>query len=304
MRIASLLPSATEVVYALGMGDELVAVSHDCDYPPDVANKIRLTSIDVVPDELGSRELDEWVSRKIHKGISIYHIDPELLKKANPELVLTQELCEVCAPSFSDVQSACRILDGKPRIVSLEPKGLGEILENVLRVGKETGREEQAARLVASLRKRINAVDSAAGDATYRPSVTCIEWLDPLFVAGHWVPEMVRMAGGVDGLGPNHDPSTKIEWTRIVEYDPDVVVLMPCGFNRGRTIDEARSLGKNENWRELRAVRNRRVFAVNGSAYFNRPGPRIVEGLETLAEILHPEIFSGLAPANSFGRIT
>jgi iron complex transport system substrate-binding protein len=288
------------MVYALGLGDELIAVSHDCDFPPDVANKTRLTSIDIAPSELDSRKLDDWVSSKVHKGISIYHIDPEILRQANPELILTQELCEVCAPSFSDVESACRILDGKPRIVSLEPTGLAEILENILRVGKETGREEQAMRLVASLRKRIDSVESAAKAARHRPSVLCVEWIDPIFIAGHWVPEMVQLAGGVDGLGRIHRPSTKFDWARIQEYDPDLIVLMPCGFDLGRTMKEARALDTNRDWRTLRAVRNQRVFAVNGSAYFNRPGPRIVEGLEILAEILHPEIFSGLAPANSY----
>ncbi len=303
MRIASLLPSATEIVYALGLGEHLVAVSHDCDYPPDAKNKLRLTSIDVDPARATSRELNDWVAAKVHSRTSIYHIDAQLLKKANPDLILTQELCEVCAPSFNDVRSAVKILDGDPRILSLEPFSLGQILENILTVGEATRRLPEAKALVSSLQERISHVKELAREVKRRPKVFCIEWIGPVFVAGHWVPEIVQVAGGIDQLGPLHKPSVRLDWAQIANYSPDVIVLMPCGFNLERTVQEAKALESNQVWRKLRAVGEGQVFAVNGSAYFNRPGPRIVEGLEIMAEILHPEFFNGLAPAQSFLKI-
>ncbi len=304
MRIVSLLPSATEIVYALGLGEDLVAVSHDCDYPLDVRNKMRLTSIDIEPSFASSREINEWVMGKLHRGTSIYHIDQQLLKKANPELVLTQELCEVCAPSFNDVRAAVKILDGEPKIVSLEPTSLEGIMENILTVGDVTAQSLEAEQVVSSLRKRIGKIANAAQRVKQKPRVLCLEWLDPFFNAGHWVPEMVETAGGIDVTGRLHKPSVRIEWSQIVGYDPDIVILMPCGFDLPRTVSESKALKSAEGWSKLRAVKSGMVFAVNGSAYFNRPGPRIVDGLGILAEILHAEIFRDLAPPESYTRLS
>ncbi len=303
MRIASLLPSATEIVYELGLGEDLVAVSHDCDYPLDVRNKMRLTSIDIEPSRASSREINEWVMGKLHRGTSIYHIDQQILRKANPQLVLTQELCEVCAPSFNDVRAAVKILNGEPKIVSLEPTSLGGIMENILTVGEVTAQSLEAEQVVSSLRKRIGKIANAAQQAKERPRVLCLEWLDPFFNAGHWVPEMVETAGGIDVTGRLHKPSVRIESSQIVGYDPDIVILMPCGFDLRRTVSESKALKSEEGWSNLRAVKSGKVFAVNGSAYFNRPGPRIVDGLGILAEILHPGIFRDLAPPESYAQL-
>jgi iron complex transport system substrate-binding protein len=304
MRIASLLPSATEIVYQLGLGDALVAVSHDCDYPPEVKKKIQLTQIDIDPARSSSRQINDWIANKVHTGSSVYHIDQDALAKANPDLILTQELCEVCAPAFSEVQNACKVLNGERKIISLEPTSLDGILENVVTVGEATGRSKEAAETVAALRKRIDRIQTIARDVRNRPEVLCMEWFDPIFAAGHWVPEMVQLAGGVDKLGRPHRPSARIEWKEVSDYDPEVIVLMPCGFNLERTIQESKPRMDTAEWRRLKATHRRRIYATNGTAYFNRPGPRIVEGLEALAEIIHPEAFRQIAPKDSYALLS
>lgn len=303
MRIVSLLPSSTEIVYELGLGTDLVGVSHDCDYPPEVTNKMCLTSIDIDPAKASSSAVNDWVAGKVHSGTSIYHIDQESLKKANPDLILTQELCEVCAPSFTEVKSACKILDGDRKIISLEPTSIDHILDSILIVGRATGKEERAEQLVTSLRSRIKKIEEMVSNANSHPEVGCLEWLDPIFSAGHWVPEMVSKAGGVDRLTHPSNPSIRIDWNQIVDYDPEILILMPCGFNLERTIQDSKSLERYPGWQNVRAVQNHQVFAVNGTAYFNRPGPRIVDGIGVLAEILHPESVRGIAPANSYKRL-
>jgi len=303
MRIVSLLPSSTEIVYELGLGSDLVGISHDCDYPPEVKRKICLTSIDIDPAKASSAAVNQWVAGKIHSGTSIYHIDPDALKRANPDLILTQELCEVCAPSFTEVKSACKILEGDRKIISLEPTCIEDILDSILTVGQATGTEERAQQVVKSLRSRIMKIEEIVSNASTRPQVACLEWLDPIFSAGHWVPEMVSKAGGVDRLTQSSQPSIRIDWDRIVNYDPEILILMPCGFNLDRTIQDSESIRRYNGWQTLRAIQNHHVFGVNGTAYFNRPGPRIVDGLAILAEILHPDIVHGIAPADSYKRI-
>jgi len=303
MRIVSLLPSSTEIVYELGLGSDLVGISHDCDYPPEVKRKICLTSIDIDPAKASSAAVNQWVAGKIHSGTSIYHIDPDALTRANPDLILTQELCEVCAPSFTEVKSACKILEGDRKIISLEPTCIEDILDSILTVGQATGTEERAQQVVKSLRSRIMKIEEIVSNASTRPQVACLEWLDPIFSAGHWVPEMVSKAGGVDRLTQSSQPSIRIDWDRIVNYDPEILILMPCGFNLDRTIQDSESIRRYNGWQTLRAIQNHHVFGVNGTAYFNRPGPRIVDGLAILAEILHPDIVHGIAPADSYKRI-
>jgi len=303
MRIVSLLPSSTEIVYELGLGSDLVGVSHDCDYPPEVTKKICLTSIDIDPAKASSATVNEWVAGKVHSGTSIYHIDPGALKRANPDLILTQELCEVCAPSFTEVKSACKILEGDRKIISLEPTCIDDILDSILIVGQATGKAEKAEQLVNSLRNRMRKLEEMVSNVNSRPEVACLEWLDPIFSAGHWVPEMVSKAGGVDRLTQLSRPSIRLEWSRILEYDPEMLILMPCGFNLDRTIQDSESIRHYNGWQKLRAIQNHQVFAVNGTAYFNRPGPRIVDGMAILAEIMHPDSVQGMAPADSYKRL-
>jgi iron complex transport system substrate-binding protein len=295
MRILSLLPSATEIVYALGLGDNLVGVSHECDYPPEVKTKPVISTSDL-SSQLGSAEIHGAVSAHRHPTHSLYRIDEQLLRQIDPEVILTQELCSVCAIPVAQVREAARILAGPCRIVSLEPNNLHQILDNILTVGEVTGQEERARAVTLSLQERIAHVTSVASSITSRPRVFCTEWMDPPMAGGHWVPEMIRLAGGTDGLGTEGAPSTVIRWEQVVEYDPEVLVVMPCGYKIERTSSEMDRTSNRAGWYDFPAVRSGRVYIVDSPSYFSRPGPRIVTGLEMLAEIIHPELFSGLIP--------
>ncbi len=284
MRIVSLLPSATEIVCALGLGDRLVGVSHDCDWPPDVRTLPALSQAVVTADR-PSAEIDATIRRAVHTGTSVYHLDAAQLAALAPDLILTQELCRVCAPSFTEVRRAARVLAGTPSVVSLEPRGLDDILETILDVGRHTGAHTAAAALVGALRARIARVRRLPPPAP-QPRVLCLEWIEPLFVAGHWVPEMVEAAGGIDVLGRPRQESFVVDWAQALDAAPDVVVLMPCGFDIARTRKELHLLTDRPGWETLPAVRAGRVYLTDASAYFNRPGPRIARGVEILADLL------------------
>ena len=291
LKICSLLPSATEIVFALGLSDRLVGVTHECDFPAEASRLPVVTQSTLRHGTRDSREIHHHISAALHTGSSIYVLDQELLERLDPDLILTQELCDVCAVSYEVVKQAVQRLEGKRRVLSLEPTSLPGILATIEQVGEVAGVPDSAAMLVAELRRRIEVVAEKAATATGCLRVFAMEWLDPPFTAGHWVPEMVRLAGGQDTCGQEGQPSSEITWSRIVEYDPEVVVLMPCGFTLEQTVEEAAKVPFPEEWGRLTATRGARVYAVNGSAYFNRPGPRIADGLEILAEILHPELF-------------
>jgi iron complex transport system substrate-binding protein len=290
VRIVSLLPSATEIVCALGLADELVAVTHECDYPPEVRGKpvITASALDQAAD---SATIDRLVATSIHKHRGIYTLDERLLSEVRPDLILTQELCDVCAVSYSEVQRAARILPGETPVVSLEPRTLGDILDTIMLVGRLTGHEETAADAVARLRERIDAVAARTRAAATRPRVYCMEWIDPPFGAGHWIPEMVRLAGGEDMLGREGEPSARVTWPEVAAAAPDVVVVMPCGFDTERAARELAAVQDRPEWRGLPAVARGAVWVTDGSAYFSRPGPRMVDGLEILGHALHPDLF-------------
>jgi iron complex transport system substrate-binding protein len=302
MRIVSLLPSATEIVYALGLGDSLIGVSHDCDFPPEVASKPKLSQA-LISTDLPSDEIDAIVREQLHSGLSVYHLDAPLLQELKPDLILTQELCEVCAPSFDQVAEAAKILGDQTKIVSLEPRSLEDILENIRLVGELTSQADFANQIIAALRERIDRVRQITEELRERPTVACVEWLSPVMVAGHWVPELVEYAGGEDLLGEAGDPTREIAWGDLLNYDPDVLVFMPCGFSIERTLAEMELVIGREGWEELAASKNGQVYLVDASSYFNRPGPRVVTGLEIMAQIIHPEFFKGLAPAGSLMRL-
>ena len=301
MRIVSLLPSATEIVCALGLADELVAVTHECDYPPEVRGKpvITASALDQAAD---SATIDRLVAGSIHEHRGIYTLDERLLSEVRPDLILTQELCDVCAVSYSEVQRAARILPGETPVVSLEPRTLGDILDTIMLVGRLTGHEETAADVVARLRTRIDAVAARARAAATRPRVYCMEWIDPPFGAGHWIPEMVRLAGGEDVLGREGEPSARVTWPEVAAAAPDVVVVMPCGFDTERAARELAAVQDRPEWRGLPAVARGAVWVTNGSAYFSRPGPRMVDGLEILAHALHPDLFPA-PPARDLRKV-
>lgn len=287
MRIATLLPSATEIVCALGLSESLVGISHDCDYPPEIRSRPVLSEA-IAGTDLPSRTIDDRIRSQVHKGKSVYHLDEIQLAELRPNLILTQELCEVCAPSYNLVMQAAKVLEADTKIVSLEPLGLMDVLDNILLVGELTGASSRAAHLVDLLRARIDRVRGAAADLPH-PTTLCLEWLDPLYVAGHWVPDMVAHAGGDDLLGRAKQPSFVVEWDAIRAVDPEVLIVMPCGFDIPRVREEIRLLTDRPGWNTLRAVRDGRVYLTDATSYFSRPGPRLIDGLEILASILHPE---------------
>lgn len=275
MRIVSLLPSATDIVCMLGLRDSLAGRTHECDWPPGIEAVPAVTRS--LLDHAGrtSREIDAAVGGRAHSGSSIYALDGEALREARPDLILTQELCEVCAVSYREVARAARLLDAGPRVVSLEPRTIEDICENVLLVGGLTGAERAAEAVVGDARRRLARLRAATAG---RPPVrcVCIEWLDPVYAAGHWVPEQVAAAGGADPLARPGEPSRRVGWEDVVRCRPEALVLMPCGFGIERTLEEAPP--------EMRAGR---VWAVDGPSHFNRPGPRVVRGAEVLAALLH-----------------
>jgi len=288
MRICSLLPSATEIAFALGLGDQVVAVSHECDYPPEASNRPVLTKSAIHQKIHRSLEVDREVEQR---GGDIYEIDEKLLEKLNPDLILTQELCHVCAVSYTKVKEAARVLDADTKIVSLEPTNLEEIVDNILLVGRMTNKLAEAEKLAAQMLQRINRVREKTKTVQDKPRVFFMEWLQPPWAGGHWIPQMVDYAGGVEGLGRIGKPSHRIEWDQVVEYKPKIIVLSPCGFDANQVMEEAHVLASYEEWDKIPAFQFSRIYAVNASAYFSRSGPRVVDGLEILAHIIHPELF-------------
>lgn len=299
MRICSFLPSATEIVYALGLEENLVGVTHECDWPPEAKGKPRVVGSLIKPEDLTSSEIDRVVSENYRAGKSMYIVDRETLVEANPDLILTQELCDVCAVSGNEVVEAVRVLGHEIQIISLEPRTLDGILDTIMIVGEATQRREQAERLVNDLRLRIEAVRSLLREERDRPRVFCMEWLDPPYTAGHWIPEMVEIAGGECGFGKTGEPSFRVSWDEILSFAPQVLILMPCGFNIERTLKEIDVLTSNEYWHRIPAVKKGHVYLVDANSYFSKSGPRVVDGLEILARILHPEICTYEIPHDS-----
>ena len=287
MRICSLLPGATEIAYLLGLGDQIVGVTHECDYPPDAKQKPIVVRSVIDPNRMSSEEIDHKVGELLQAGKGLYSIDEQRFMEAAPDVILTQGLCEVCALDYNEVAKAAQALPRAPLVLSLNPHSLNDVLDDIAQVGAATQRESAAKEIVAALRRRIDNV--GVREPHYRPRVVCLEWFDPLYIVGHWVPEIIALAGGFDVLGRQGEPSFKVEWREVREAKPDVILLTPCGFDLRRTVRESTPLRSLDGWNELPAVKTGNVYALNGNAYFSRPGPRLVNGLEILARILHAE---------------
>jgi iron complex transport system substrate-binding protein len=290
VRVASLLPSATEMVHFAGAGDALVGVTHECDYPAGVERLPRLTS-SKIDQGMSSAEIDAAVERHMTDSGSLYALDVGLLEELAPDLILTQGLCEVCAVSTSLVERAVAGLGGEPEILTLNPISLGDVFGDAARIGEALGRGDETREKVSALEARLAAVGRAVAYLR-RPRVGCIEWLDPPFSAGHWVPEMVRIAGGEEVLAGAGERSSRLSWEEVFEAAPEVLVLMPCGFDERRAAGEAlRVLPGLPGWGGVPAVRDGRVWVVDANSYFSRPAPRLVGGVEILAHVLHPGAF-------------
>jgi iron complex transport system substrate-binding protein len=307
MRIVSLLPSATEIVCAIGLGDELVGVTHECDFPPDVIGKPVITHSVHDLSAASSRDIHRLVTASVHGGSSLYALDEEALADAKPDLILTQELCRVCAVSYREVNEVARAIDADITVVSLEPTSIEGILNTITTVGAMTEAEDAAIDLVETLRERLGTVGEkvqARRDAGGRsPRVVGLEWLDPPFATGHWVPEQIRQAGGWELLGSDGQASTQTTWDAVSEVDPEMLLLMPCGFHLQETIDAWAATRRPPGYADLTAARRGQVFALDGSAYFSRPGPRVIDGIELLAEIFDPDAFVDVAPFGSWAPV-
>jgi iron complex transport system substrate-binding protein len=282
VRIISLVPHATELLFALALGPEVVAVTHECDYPPAAAAAPRVTR-DVLPAGLGAAEIDVAVRERTLRGEAIYELDREAITALSPDLIVTQALCPVCAVSYAEVAELAEGMPSSPQVISLDPHTLGETLEDVHTLAEATDRRVRGVELVQEATARIDRVKLAVRGQP-RPRVVALEWLDPVYLAGHWTPELIQLAGGQDVLGSPGGPSTTVSWEEVAAAEPEVVVAMPCGYNAPRAHTEVLAYAS-----ELAALAAQRVVAVDASAYFSRPGPRLIDGLELLAHILHPE---------------
>ncbi len=302
-RIATLLPSATEIVCALGLEERLVGISHECDFPPGIDRLPALTRAKIDPSG-HSGEIDAQVRSLVDDGLSVYTVLEDELRRSAPDLIITQDQCEVCAVSLEEVrESARRTLGVDAEIVSLSPNTLDDILGDFERVAGATDSEQAGRELIADARERLERISQAGARARSKPRVACIEWLDPPMVAGNWVPEMVEACGGVYELAESGAHSSTVTWNTIADFAPEVVIVMPCGFDLEQTRRELPGLKEVPGWSDLPAVRNRRVYSVDGNAYLNRPGPRIIDSAELVAGIVQPDLFASLIPAGSWERV-
>jgi iron complex transport system substrate-binding protein len=285
-----LLPSATEIVFALGKSTSLVGVTHECDYPAGTSTLPKVTRSNIL-NGISSREIDSSVASSLETEGTLYELNLPLLEELHPDLILTQRLCDVCAVSYDRVQEAAKNLKSRPQVLNLEPRSLDDILDNLLAVGKAIGAETEANTLRDSLQRRIEAVRRKTETLAHRPRVFCMEWVNPPYCGGHWMKELVEIAGGCDDLALLHRPSCRIEWSKVLGFAPEVIVLTCCGFNLSRSAQEGEILATFEGVHDLPAAQAGRFYATDGSAYFSRPGPRIVESLEILGHLIHPDLF-------------
>ncbi len=290
-RIVSLLPAATEITAALGLMDQVIGVSHECDFPKEANERPRVTRCAVHGAELASRDVDEWVRRALHDNGTIYTIDEPVLRKLQSDVILTQRLCDVCAVGYGTVAKLAQTLPGPLQVVNLEPRSLADIFDDIRRVAKACEVPKRAEKLIANLSERVENVRERAAKIPDRPRCFLIEWVDPPFCSGHWGPELVEVAGGQDPLGRKHKPSAQIDWQEVRDARPEIIVLALCGYDIDRARRDYELLRRFTGFDSIAAAANRQVYIVNASAYFARPGPRIVDSLEILAGILHPSEF-------------
>jgi iron complex transport system substrate-binding protein len=300
MRIVSLLPSSTEIVAALGRAGQLVGRSHECDFPPEVKTLPILTE-PKFPVEGSSQEIDQSVRKLVEQGLSVYAIHADLLNELAPDVIITQSQCEVCAVNYQEVEAAVKsVVNSEPTVVDLEPVGYADIFEDITRVGVALDCSPQADELIKQVQDRIAAVRDKVSSETARPTVACIEWLDPLMNAANWMPDLVEQAGGVNLFGQASEHSHELKWEDIQEADPDIMVIMPCGYGIAQARNEMKLLTQQPGWKDLKAVKHKKVFLVDGNQYFNRPGPRIADSVEILAEIFYPGLFPATYAPNGW----
>jgi iron complex transport system substrate-binding protein len=303
MRIVSLLPSATEILFALGLDSEVVGVSYDCDFPPQVSAR-RVVVDSRIPPGLASLEIDRQVREYVERGESLYSVNADALRELAPDLVVTQDLCLVCAASPDDLAAVLANFEKCPRVLSLNPRNLGDVWDDISRVARETSREDTAKTLLAEIQQRLHALKRQVKRISRRPRVAFLEWLEPFYLGGHWVPEMIAFAGGEDVFGRVGAPSFRVELKDIVVAAPDIIVVAPCGYDAQQARNEYCTTKFPPEWDAIPAVRDGRVYAFEANAYASRPGPRLVTGVEALAKIFHPEIVVGNEAAAAYELAT
>ncbi len=314
-RIVSFLPSSTEILYEIGAGSQLVGVTHECKYPDDAKRKPRVINSSFDASKMNSKDIDQKIIELVQSGRDIYLIDDEKLRGAKPDLIIAQGVCEVCAPFTKEINRATSVLGYNPDILVLDPHDLDDILTSIMDIAERVGRVTEGRKLVVSLQKRIDDIRIRVGHKRIgadvsnkkhnsKPKILCIEWINPFFTAGHWIPQMVEIAGGINGVSSRGQPSRRMhDIDEIITLNPDKIILMPCGFDIHRTLREAKTLETNNKWKSLQAVQNNEVYAVNAGAYFSKPGPRTITGLEVLAKIIDPEGCEDIkVPTDSFTK--
>ena len=301
MRVVSLLPAATEIVAALGMVDHLVGVSHECDHPAEVNGKPRVTRCAIHGNQLDSADIDRWVKTELKRTGTLYTMDEARLRQLAPDVIITQRLCDVCAVGYDSVTAFAATLPGPPVVVNLEPQTLDDVFGDVRRVGAALGVAERAETVIRELRDRVDRVRTRCA-AVPRRRCVLLEWIAPPFRSGHWGPELVAIAGGIDPVGRQGEDAVEIEWHEVRAAAPEVLVIACCGFDVARTLRDLPILRRYPGFPELPAAQSREVWVVDGSAYFSRPGPRLVDSLELLAPLVHPELFPGSSPPEGVAR--
>jgi len=289
MRIVSLLPSATEILFALGLEREIVGVSHECDFPPKAKTK-PVVIHSRMPHDASPAEIDRLVSEFVHRGESLYAVDAEVLEALVPDLIVTQDLCHVCAASPDDLATALSRFERRPEVLCLNPQDLGDVWRDILWVGEEACRGPQAEAVVKQVGARLGALEQQLPQSVDRPRVAILEWLQPFYVGGHWVPEMIQRAGGQDVFGRSRTPSFRINIEDVINAAPEILLIAPCGYGAERAREEYKLMSFPEPWHDIPAVRNGRVYALEANSYFSRPGPRLVTGIEALAKLFHPAV--------------
>ena len=296
-RIVSFLPSATELLYEFGVQDDLYGVTHECKYPQEATLKPQVINSVINSDELTSKEIDNMTCQLLNDGKDIFILDEKKLKDANPDLIISQETCEVCAAYTNQVNKAVQILEKKPILYSMDPHNLDEIINSVTELGKILGNESKAKEIVNLLKQRIQNIKKI--ENRKKPKVLAIEWIEPFFTAGHWIPEMIQIAGGINLISKIGEHSRRLNFEEISKAEPDIIIMMPCGFDTKRTISEYNKiLKKNQKWNSLKAVKNNQVFAVDANSFFSKPSIRTIDGLEIIAKIIQPSKFENLRVSN------
>ena len=302
-RIVSFLPAATEMIYALGLQDQLVGVTQECDYPPEVLAKPIVVRCAIDLEGKTPNEIDGIVRERLRTGEPLYAVDEPLLRSLSPDLIVAQDLCEVCAPSGNEVTHVLKTLPSPPDILYMTPTSLNEVFDNLRQLGRRFEREAQAETFIASARKRLAEIHRRASASPRRPCVFCMEWSAPLYCSGHWVPEMVELAGGVDALARPRDDSRRVSWDEVRRWAPEVLLVSPCGCHLPGALAHVPQLERLSGWDDIPAVRGERVYAVDASSYFARPGPRVVDGVELLAHLIHPELFHWAGARDAYAKI-